>query len=300
MRKFLSFIKKELVQFYYSIRMSKLFRSLILSKYKHNNIATKLNDLQKKITSDLKNNGYSTCHFDDIFGDGYFMKKVHNHSQKVKKELENKINDKNNSVFQKDKKFVARYYSDASSIKISSIFNNLSVNNFFWDIACKYLGTLPKITNLDYWLNIPTEIKKPTSSQLWHKDYEDLSLLKVFIYLEDVNEDSGPFSYVSTSHESGPNSNLFKRNYPNGIVLSDSDVDKHFDKDKILKFKVPKGTIVFVDTSGIHRGGFCTKSNRFLFTFTYTSFAGISPRNFTLDNNDILSLSSEKVTSLTA
>ena len=297
MLKILSYVKKQLVQLYYSIRMSKLIRDFILSKYKRKNIIIELNNIQKKIINDLRNNGYYTCHYDDIFGEGSFMKKVYPHSEKIKNKLENKlIND--NTVFRSDKKFVARYYSNNSIIKIKSILNNLSVTDFFWDIAYKYLGSIPKITNLDYWLNIPTNIKKPTSSQLWHKDYEDLSLLKVFIYLEDVDENSGPFSYVSTSHETGPNSNLFKRNYPNGIVLKDEEVNKHFSSDKILRFKVPKGTLVFVDTSGIHRGGFCTKSNRFLFTFTYTSFAGISPRNFKLDQNEISNLSAEKEISL--
>jgi hypothetical protein len=277
--------------------MSKLIRDFILSKYKRKNIIIELNNIQKKIINDLRNNGYCTCHYDDIFGEGSFMKEVYPHSKKIKNKLENKlIND--NTVFRSDKKFVARYYSNNSIIKIKSILNNLSVTDFFWDIAYKYLGSIPKITNLDYWLNIPTNIKKPTSSQLWHKDYEDLSLLKVFIYLEDVDENSGPFSYVSASHETGPNSNLFKRNYPNGIVLKDEEVNKHFSSDKILRFKVPKGTLVFVDTSGIHRGGFCTKSNRFLFTFTYTSFAGISPRNFKLDQNEISNLSAEKEISL--
>ena len=37
------------------------------------------------------------------------------------------------------------------------------------------------------------------SSQRWHRDYNDERLVKVFIYLTDVDEDTGPLEYVPGS-----------------------------------------------------------------------------------------------------
>ena len=55
-----------------------------------------------------------------------------------------------------------------------------------------------------------------------------------------------------------------------------------FKEERIRKFEVPALTIVLVDTSALHRGGYCTSGERFLFTSTFTSFAGISPRLFSV------------------
>ncbi len=34
------------------------------------------------------------------------------------------------------------------------------------------------------------------ASQRWHRDYNDKHLLKVFLYMSDVDEAAGPFEYV--------------------------------------------------------------------------------------------------------
>ena len=65
-------------------------------------------------------------------------------------------------------------------------------------------------------------------------------------------------------------------------MVEDNDINTQFQKNEQKTFILKDGTFVFADTSGLHKGGHCISDERFLFTFTYTSFAGISPRNFTL------------------
>jgi hypothetical protein len=51
-----------------------------------------------------------------------------------------------------------------------------------------------------------------------------------------------------------------------------------------VTFTAPKGTIIFCNTSGFHRGGFATGKPRALATFTWDSPASLkalSERNFT-------------------
>ena len=48
-------------------------------------------------------------------------------------------------------------------------------------------------------------------------------------------------------------------------------------------FTAPKGTIIFCNTSGFHRGGFATESPRVLATVTYcspASLASLTERNY--------------------
>ena len=42
------------------------------------------------------------------------------------------------------------------------------------------------------------------ASQRWHRDFNDRHLLKAFLYLVDVDEETGPFEYVAGSARGGP------------------------------------------------------------------------------------------------
>ena len=73
-----------------------------------------------------------------------------------------------------------------------------SISDQLIAIASSYFGLLPKIYYRKFWINCPSN-KPPSQSQLWHRD-GDGSVLKVFVYLEDVTEENGPFNYLRNSH----------------------------------------------------------------------------------------------------
>ena len=82
-----------------------------------------------------------------------------------------------------------------------------------------YFNTIPRITNIDYWLNVP-EVPgtRPIASQIWHRDYEDKKLLKVFVYFTDVDEKSGAFSVVSKTHYGSADSKVFPTKPPLPLI----------------------------------------------------------------------------------
>ena len=63
------------------------------------------------------------------------------------------------------------------------------------DIANTYLGMWAKLEYVDVWYTPPSTGRAP-SSQRWHRDFNDRHLLKAFLYLVDVDEETGPFEYV--------------------------------------------------------------------------------------------------------
>jgi len=268
-----------LVCSYYKIRMSRTIHGMISKKYVDKEIT--LSPLQQCILNDIREKGYCMVHVDEIFGEGYYVKNLKMVTAKVKEKLIREIDDGSADRFKRGKDFVARFYDEKTPISFENKINELVLNDFFYNLAVKYLGTYPRITNIDYWLNIPKQ-DAPKSSQKWHRDYEDLKLLKVFLYLGDVTPESGPLSYVESSQYGGKFGELFPRQFPNGVVVEEDDIDIQFRNNEQKTFLLKEGTFVFADTSGLHKGGHCIRDERFLFTFTYTSFAGISPRNFTL------------------
>ena len=62
-----------------------------------------------------------------------------------------------------------------------------------------------KLEYVDVWYSVPQpEAAERISSQRWHRDYNDKHLLKVFLYLVDVDESMGPFQFVAGSQPGGP------------------------------------------------------------------------------------------------
>ena len=113
------------------------------------------------------------------------------------------------------------------------------------------------------------------ASQRWHRDFNDKHLLKAFLYLVDVDEGTGPFEYVPGSAPGGRYADAWPwrplgENYP-----PDGELEERIPAEAIKTFTGPKGTLLFCNTSGFHRGGFATAKPRVLATVTYSSPASL-------------------------
>ncbi len=137
------------------------------------------------------------------------------------------------------------------------------------EIVAAYLGMWPALHSIGAWLNYPTR-DAATSSQLWHHDPEDLKIIKVFIYLEDVGDENGPFTFIPGTHPFGPHvRNGTTRG--GGKRLSDDQITSAFPPDTWRVCTGRAGTMIMADTLGYHRGGKPSAGTRLLVTFTYTS-----------------------------
>lgn len=282
MNNLLKVLYLNLVSSFYKFRMSGLVHKMISKKYVGKEIA--FSSLQQRVLIDLHEKGYCMVSVDEIFGEGYYKNILKPIAVKVKEKLSRDMKEGSGNHFKRGKDFVARFYDEITPISFDDKINELVLNDFFYNLAVKHLGSHPRITNIDYWLNIPI-LDIPKSSQKWHRDYEDLKLLKVFLYLGDVTHESGPLSYVESSQYNGKFGKLFPRKFPNGVVVEEDDINTQFHSNEQKTFTLKDGTFVFADTSGLHKGGHCISNERFLFTFTYTSFGGISPRYFALSKD---------------
>ena len=137
------------------------------------------------------------------------------------------------------------------------------------EVVSSYLGLWPCLYSVRAWLNVPTD-EPPQVSQLWHRDPEDLQLIKVFIYLEDVGEDGGPFTYIPRTHPFGAETTRAQK-LEKKKRLPDERVNKMFPSGGWRVCTGPAGTLILADTVGYHRGGKPLAGRRVLITFTYTS-----------------------------
>ena len=101
--------------------------------------------------------------------------------------------------------------------------------------------------------NIDKKIEKNNhSAQMFHFDLDRICWLKVFIYLTDTDENSGPHEYIETSHKVGAKpQELLNEGYSR---ISEEKIMKHYKKEKFKKICGSKGTVFIGDTSCYHRG----------------------------------------------
>ncbi|MGJ5676505.1 MAG: 2OG-Fe(II) oxygenase [Nostochopsis sp.] len=105
-------------------------------------------------------------------------------------------------------------------------------------------------------------------SRLWHIDVEDRKILKVIVYLHDVDENCGPFQYIPLSLTSSVAHSL---GYKHGYV-QDKTLQKALSQSLWKSCTGKAGTVVFATTSQVfHRGKVPVDQDRFTIFFDYTS-----------------------------
>ncbi|MGD1911421.1 MAG: 2OG-Fe(II) oxygenase [Rivularia sp. (in: cyanobacteria)] len=110
--------------------------------------------------------------------------------------------------------------------------------------------------------------KVQLKSRLWHIDPEDRKVLKVVIYLNDVDENNGPFEYIPQSLTSKLVSSL---KYTHGYV-QDKTMEKVISPSHFKSCTGIPGTVILAATGSIfHRGKIPVSSDRYAIFFDYTS-----------------------------
>jgi hypothetical protein len=141
-----------------------------------------------------------------------------------------------------------------------------------------------KVVYFDQWYTVPfAEDYERVKSQQWHRDPEDLNVVKVFLYFVDVDEEAGPFEYVPGSTEGGRYAKLFPWGKNEQWYPPVEKFDRKVPQSDRLLVTGPAGTIVICDTSGFHRGGHARSKPRILSTHTYVSPSSTWGRRFEVD-----------------
>jgi hypothetical protein len=152
-------------------------------------------------------------------------------------------------------------------------------------VVSSYMNLWPKLIYADAWYSIPMDLGKRIGSQRWHRDPEDKQMVKVYLYFSEIDESAGAMEYIlGTSDTLGDHSmkvgewkaagaNLYP---PTELVEQSFSAARHF------YCTGPVGTLLFCDTTGLHRGGISRSGPRVLATWTFVTPASRYQRRFTV------------------
>ena len=103
------------------------------------------------------------------------------------------------------------------------------------------------------------------AAQLYHFDMDRFKFIKFFFYLTDVDSSNGPHCYIRGSHKWLPD-----RLWKDGRI-QDAEIFENFHKQDIVEITGKKGTIIAVDTRGLHKGKVLEKGERLIFQVEYAN-----------------------------
>lgn len=180
--------------------------------------------------------------------------------------------------------YMVKRFPEGPVLPASSPLLRIGLSPMMLGVVNTYLGLWAELTYTDLWHTIPVDIGRRIGSQRWHRDPEDRRMVKVYYYHAPVTEESGPLEYVRESHFTGRFGRLWgwhptvlhKDRYP-----KEEELDRAVPREQRVLATGPARTVVFCDTSGLHRGGISRGAPRILATWTFVTPAsiGVSARH---------------------
>jgi len=231
-----------------------------------------LSTIQQRIVDSLKKEGIATTHIDELFPNHELLAELQTYATELRPFAEQKTN---------KKPFILEYWDAEPVLSLDNPFVRLSLDTTVLDIMNSYMQMWSKFYYYMLGQTAPVLPEVPAqASQRWHRDFEEIRMCKMFIYLSDVTEESGPFVYIRGSHLGGPWRSVFPQKPGKGCYPPDGGVEKKIPKSTQLICTGKAGTIVFADTTGLHRGGYGKAGGRIMFTAGYNSSAALGRRRY--------------------
>ena len=222
-----------------------------------------------------KNEGYKLLSFN----------KLNKNNLNINKLLE-KVNDDINNI---DLHKLETSNDGIISLKSSKDFNCESpelkfvTNKYLIEIVSRYLKCTPILTNLSLWYS-PNDKIFINSSQEYHLDHEDYKQVKGFLFINEIDLQTGPLNVINVEH-----SNNIQKLIKYKMTESYKRVNDQIIKDlKNKNININENTItgksgdlLLCDTSScFHYGSRLGKKSRLILAFQY-----ITPFGFSVDWN---------------
>jgi hypothetical protein len=159
--------------------------------------------------------------------------------------------------------------------------NALYLNQSFAKIAAAHLGLVARLGDVELWRS-KAYGDALQGAQKWHRDGNERSSVKVFLYINQVTSENGPLEYVLGSHYGGPRHDLLRERSGR---IEDDEMAAEIPDDAVFHAMGPAGTVVIFDSGGLHCGSRVRVGDRRVAKMTYSSNADIAPQPLLLSQD---------------
>lgn len=134
------------------------------------------------------------------------------------------------------------------------------------DLAEAYIGLPPAYDGVT--INYTVADGKEISTRMWHRDWEDRRMLKIAVYLHDVDAGSGPFQIIARDDARQSDAEGFTYGLADDAELVRRIGPSYLED--VISCEGRRGTVVFNDTARFfHRGKPATSRDRAAVFYSY-------------------------------
>ena len=244
-----------------------------------------LTNIQQRVLNDLKRDGIALTSADEFLQDSSLFEELANAVQTRETLMADDIARARAKTEEEGdiKTYLVSLFERQHVFDPNDIFIRFAVLPEIAALVNNYFAMLTKLFYCNVWHNLPMR-GEARESQLWHRDPEDRYILKLFVYMTDVDELSGPTSYAPGTHTMGsvkevPEATLCKEGPYHNYRTDDDQMAKVVSREKWITATGPKKTMMFVDTRGFHKGGLVRQHDRILYNCMFNSLATTFPKS---------------------
>jgi hypothetical protein len=159
-------------------------------------------------------------------------------------------------------------------------FLNFCLDPTILAVGAHYLGELPILASVQFWRSRATG-DTYQNSQLYHSDLDDFKQFKVFLFVSDVDMESGPLTLLP-AHVSERIARALRYRPASGKVrLLDDQIRPLISPGDERVLTGPSGTLVFMDTSrALHFGSRVSSRDRYVVMLQYLTLTNFMRNPF--------------------
>ena len=185
-------------------------------------------------------------------------------NNKNKNDLLKKNHEDLNIYFKRLKEQNISRFTGSVDLNKESVLRNILFSDTIMEFARAYLNCNNFSVNATFFVSNPlhiTEQEKYRNAQYFHWDNDFRKFFKVYIYLTDVDSDSGPHIYIPGTHKNKLPEYKLCRLYPDSKVYAD------YPNPKVFTGKA--GSLFMVDSYGLHKGETPKSKSRLMLNVHY-------------------------------
>lgn len=239
----------------------------------------------RRVLTDLNRDGIAITTAKQLLSDFSLYQQLKTEVERIEQKLASELDQarKDAEGIAEHKTFIFNLLGDQPTLDPNDIMVRFALQKELLQMANAYFGMLTHLRFYNVWHTFATQ-SPARRSQLWHRDPEDHLILKVFVYLSDVDEGAGPFTYAPSTHLKGQvhkEPEYFREANRKAKRSEDEQMAAIVPSDRWIKGLGDAGTIIFADTRGYHKGGLARTHDRIMYNCMFTSPASKTKELFT-------------------
>ena len=170
------------------------------------------------------------------------------------------------AAFPRSAPIAGRYDFDEQTMMRSPDLQDYCSDPAMATIAARYLEQRVVQDVVTLWWTAPRRAEDAAlNAWMFHQDRDRLSFLKFFMYVTDVEPDTGPHVYVRGTHRTAA------RSLRGDGRITDDAVRQAGIGDDIVELAGPAGTLMAVDTAGLHKGKAPERADRLVLQVQFST-----------------------------